>query len=369
MRMTGFEVGLACLASVTMVAACGGGDDAATPDALEGAPDGAPGMDAPAVDAPLDGSTQPMTLADTGLCSDPGCLTINPGISTYTPHYALWSDGATKQRWMALPPGTQIDTSNMDLWKFPVGTKFWKAFTRDGIRVETRYMTKVLADDTAPGAWTYMTFAWNAAQDAATPVTMGVMNANGTQHDIPSRGNCRECHDSLAPSRILGFGAIQLDLQGAAGDLDLDDLIAQNLLTVPPSAAATPGAPHFPLPGNATDQATLGYFHANCGHCHNPTSGYFGHTPLDLRLRTTQLGTVAETSAYRTTVGVMGLSYTDNGTAYPTIIVPGMPDQSALIVRMNSLVPERRMPLRGSEVVDPAGQATIRAWIDQVTAP
>ena len=40
-----------------------------------------------------------------------------------SPRYPLWSDGAEKQRYLSLPPGTQIDTSNMDDWKFPVGTR------------------------------------------------------------------------------------------------------------------------------------------------------------------------------------------------------------------------------------------------------
>ena len=114
------------------------------------------------------------TLAATGLCLDGRCEQIAPGVRSYRPRFELWSDGATKRRWIYLPPGTRIDSSNMDLWSFPVGTKLWKEFTRDGTRVETRLMEKVLASDTAVGAWSFTTFQWSSTQDSAVAVTEGV---------------------------------------------------------------------------------------------------------------------------------------------------------------------------------------------------
>ena len=53
------------------------------------------------------------------------------------PTEALWSDGAVKRRFIYLPPGTTIDTTNMDEWVFPVGTKFWKEFSVDGRKLRT----------------------------------------------------------------------------------------------------------------------------------------------------------------------------------------------------------------------------------------
>src|SRR4051794_23701405 len=71
-------------------------------------------------------NTLPMTLIDSGLCSDAACMQISSDVLAYTPQFQLWSDGATKKRWIYLPPGTQIDTTDMDYWQFPVGTKIWK---------------------------------------------------------------------------------------------------------------------------------------------------------------------------------------------------------------------------------------------------
>ena len=62
--------------------------------------------------------------------------------SPYTPSTPLWSDGAQKQRWIELPPNTQIDISNPNEWTFPVGTKLFKEFRVNGKRVETRMFQK-----------------------------------------------------------------------------------------------------------------------------------------------------------------------------------------------------------------------------------
>src|SRR5262245_46399422 len=59
--------------------------------------------------------------------------------------YSLWSDGATKTRWVYLPPGTSIDARNDDNWEFPVGTRFWKEFAFNGRKVETRMLWKTSA--------------------------------------------------------------------------------------------------------------------------------------------------------------------------------------------------------------------------------
>src|SRR5262245_27296145 len=77
--------------------------------------------DAAMADAPSDADPKnPPTLMDTGLCVDAACTQIAAGIKTYKPRWELYSDGATKKRWIYLPPGTQIDTSDPDYWQFPV---------------------------------------------------------------------------------------------------------------------------------------------------------------------------------------------------------------------------------------------------------
>jgi hypothetical protein len=321
---------------------------------------GAPDASQPPSDTAVDGNPlTPDTLAGTGLCLDPSCDQISPDVHEYAPRFVLWADTASKRRWAYLPPGTTIDTSDMDHWRFPTGTKFWKEFTRDGVRVETRYIVKFGPGD-EPRDWFFVSYEWNLTEDATTAVTFGEMNVDGTQHDIPSRKDCKGCHEELAPSRILGFQAIQLD---GATPLGLDEVAAMGWLSAPPAGSS----PHFPIPGNANEQATLGYFHANCGHCHNPASTVHDMTPLDLRLVTDpqQLDVVTHTPAYKTAVDQMAsIPYTEtDGMTYTIIVKGGDPDHSAMIARMNSTIMMRHMPNLGSEMVDPDGQTTLRAWI------
>ena len=179
-------------------------------------------------------------LSQTGLYSDIVNRTLNQDIIEYQPQFVLWSDSASKNRWLYLPPGTQIDTSNMDYWVYPVGTRAWKEFTRDGVLVETRLLHKYGANQ-----WAMVAYQWNSAGTEAMPVPAGVQNASSTQHDIPSSADCTTCHDKME-DKLLSVSAIQLShtLPGK----NLMDLAQVGKLTNPPSAP-------FTLPGNATDRA------------------------------------------------------------------------------------------------------------------
>src|SRR5690349_7183417 len=74
------------------------------------------------------GSQLPTTLDCTGLYDDILKKKTASSAVEFTPAAPLWSDGAEKHRSIALPPGTQIDSSDADQWKFPVATKLWKEF-------------------------------------------------------------------------------------------------------------------------------------------------------------------------------------------------------------------------------------------------
>jgi hypothetical protein len=322
------------------------------------------GTDGRAADAsPIDGNPlEPDTLAGTGLCIDAACTQISPDVRAYTPRWPLWADAASKRRWLYLPPGTQIDTSDMDHWKFPMGTKFWKEFTSGTTRVETRYIAKVGPGDTAAD-WFYVAYAWNPTQDATMAVPFGVVDANGTTHDIPSRTNCKRCHENLKPTRILGFGALQLDYHNAtAGELDLDAVVAANLVTAPPSGAVSP---HYPLPTDGTTgaQEALGYLHANCGHCHNPTSDVFISNGITMFLRENvgTLGSVLQTPPY-TTARDQDATHLEGGLT--KIITSGDPDHSIMILRFEAASDSPiHMPPVAVETTDPTGDTTLRTWI------
>jgi hypothetical protein len=321
--------------------------------------DAAPPIDAP--DAPIDAPSvdagevpvAPLRLADTGLYFQFPDI-IHPRNVEYEVRFELWADGATKRRWVRLHDGAQIDTSDMDFWSYPVGTVIFKEFSRDGLRVETRMIEKrgPALDD-----WVAVTYAWNAAQTDAVLELDGVADALGTGHDIPSEFLCQSCHRKQ-PDFVLGFSAIQLDT--ADTSFGLDELIDAGRLSDPPARV---GPVFFPLPGDGVDQVALGYLHGNCGGCHHPGGVQRG---IRLRLAVESMAQVIDTDAFTTAVDVDAELDIGAGTA---LIEPGEPDESIVILRMESLQSGTRMPEVGSEEVDDAGVQAVRDWILQVPAP
>jgi hypothetical protein len=296
---------------------------------------------------PIDTGMAPMTLAETGLYDADG--EIAPYVLAFQPRYALWSDGAAKNRWAYIPACDPIDTSDPDHWGFPVGTRLWKEFTRDGVLIETRLIHRYGPDS---NNWLFATYQWGVGM-STTLVTNGVTDANGTGHDIPTIADCGNCHGKL-PERALGFSAIQLTHTSSAAPLRIDDLSAWGYLTVP----APPGGYPIPDGGDATVGEALGHLHANCGNCHNDAMPV---PPMLLRVLTTD-ATPQQTGTYTTAVNVL----TTNFMAGQLYRIEGAdPDNSAIIIRMA----QSTMPPIASEIVDADGITTLGAWIQTLPPP
>jgi hypothetical protein len=372
----------ACLAFFVILTACGESDPGAPSDGgpADGAIDDAGSLDAgmdaggdaalPPTDAAMDSTTAdvdapdaeddagadadivvppntaPMHLSETGLYAEGSVSELAEGVMAYAPRYELWSDGADKQRWLLLPEGETIDTSDIDAFVFPVGTKAWKEFSHDGVKLETRLLWK-----TSTG-WVLIAYAWNEAQDDAVAVPRGADDVLGTDHDIPQRINCRECHDGAADT-LLGVGAIQLAHSGSG--LTLAQLESDGRLSdAPPADIERPDT----LEWNA-----LGYLHTNCGTCHNPIGGGFDRVDMELWLRVQDLDDVASTRTYATAVDIDIEQSAGDDTAR---IEPGSSGDSQLITRMKLRDAEEAMPPIASEFIDDAGIGLVEDWIDSL---
>lgn len=334
----------AVVALLLCTAACDekGGD--APPDAF---PDSAPEVPDAAVG-------DPETLADTGLYSDFDTEVLAPGVVEYAVSWELWADGATKRRFVFLPEGETIDSSDMDFWTMPVGTRMWKEFSVDGTRVETRLLWKrgpALED------WFAVAFGWSADGSEAVAVPLGERDVLGTAHDIPRANDCRRCHERQ-PDFVLGFGALQLDHD--SGAMNVGALAAAGALSDPPPGSA----PYFPLPGDETARAALGYLHGNCGGCHHARSAVQEQTPLELRLAVGALGAVTDTAAYMTAVSQPEAK--PLGGDVTALIEPHDRDSSAVWVRMGLRGDMTGMPPLASDEVDGGGREAVGLWIDSL---
>jgi len=297
---------------------------------------------------PAQQAALPAQLSETGLYASSARDELAPGVREFRPQFPLWSDGAAKRRFIRLPAGARIDTSNMDSWRFPIGTELWKEFSVAGTRVETRFLRKIGDGD---DDWSAIAYVWSADGTDALAAPTGAVDARGTAHDVPSAGECRACHGGRK-SFVLGFSAIQLAYPADAGLWDLNGLRNEHLLTVAPTS-------DLAVPGNETERAALGYLHANCGHCHNSArpehTGARCFNPqnrLDFWLGSAHLDSVSATGAYTS----------GRGLAFE----PGSPDDSRMIELTSNRGFLTQMPPLGTDLVDDIGVGKLRAWIAQM---
>lgn len=285
----------------------------------------------------------------------------------FTPQYPLWSDGATKRRWISLPAGAAIDASRPAAWEFPVGTKLRKEFSVAGRRVETRTIERA-----GDGTWQYRAYVWNDAQDEARLAPAAgttVALPDGSRYRIPSHDDCRACHEGGA-APVLGFNALQLSPDRdplaphaeppRAGDVDLAALSASGklrglpraLLESPPRiASATPAG-----------RAALGYLNANCGHCHADPKLTRGAVPVELQLAINVADAASADHVLRTLVDSES-RYRPAGAAHARLVVPGNPLAGTLLARMRSRDARIQMPPLGTARPDPEAIALIERWI------
>lgn len=300
--------------------------------------------DDPADDAPT--FAGPRWLSETGLYTDITRGVLADGVIAYDVRYPVWTDGSQKRRFLWLPPGTKIDTSDMNDWVFPVGTKAWQELSADGLRLDTRFAEKV-ADGVL--GWQRVAYVWNDHESDAEAALEGQVDIRGTTHDADPPELCITCHRG-ARDGLNGVAAIQLSTAEPGGSLD--ELIQLGLFSDPPDRG-------FEVPGEGVVKEALGYLHGNCGHCHGD-----GHFLAEIRLMRLQLKvenqTPEDTPTYRTSFGIV-----TNHVMYGTTVVisPGAPEESQLYVRMRTDDLFFRMPFSGTEVVDDDSVDLIREWI------
>jgi hypothetical protein len=335
-------------------------------------PPSMPAMPAPMTDEcaqqiadALDG--QPDSLECTGLYSNFASKAIAKGVRPYAPASPLWSDGSEKERWVYLPAGKKIDTSDMAKWVFPEGTKLFKQFSVGGKRIETRIYEK----REATGSWAHATYVWSSDGSSATRVTGGMsvtLSGNlgtftgGKIYHVPAQRDCNECHDGQA-EQVLGFEAVSLGLPGATG-VTLKSLVDDKLLTTAPARSEL----MIGDDGTGAAAPALAWLHINCGmSCHNERSDATGQlTMMYLELDPAQLDgrSAKEFDAWKTTVGVAAKTQRWVGRKR---IAPGNPAGSLLYTLITSRAGKNdQMPPLATTVVDTMHNAQVQTWISKL---
>lgn len=300
----------------------------------------------------------PVKLSDLGLFT--GALAEQqpaPGVYPYELRTPLFSDYTLKYRFIKLPGGEKPQyLSNDDTLQFPVETIIAKTFAypkdqrhpEQGKRlIETRILRK------QHDGWQGVSYLWNDEQtEAIQKLTGKVVNVEWTHYDgkpasnayiVPNANQCKGCHgnsnDPIGPRpRNL---------------LHADELLKQ--FDQPASVSRVP-VWNDPQSGSLHDRAKA-WLDINCAHCHNPT-GPARQSGLDLRY--------VQHDATQYGIMKMPVAAGRGSGGRHFDIVPGKPDESIMMFRLQSNEPGIMMPELPRRMVDAEGVALIREWISSI---
>jgi hypothetical protein len=272
----------------------------------------------------------PQQLSELGITKD----SAPDQVFAYAPVYPLWSSGSDKTRFAFFPE--PIDTTAPDAWQFPTGTTFFKTFAYGDRPIETR-VVRLLE------TWSFDVYQW--ADDGSDAVladltrTIPVAIDAERTHTIPSRLDCRGCHES-APQPPLAFSELQLDDATLAR---LDERGLRTEINTAPERITDP---------DPTTAEVLGLFQGNCVHCHATGSG--PNNSFDLRHQVALANIIDHpTESSASAAGIR--------------VVPGDAAQSILwlaFARDRTNPEVKPMPPIGIDRVDDAGVELVRAWIE-----
>ncbi|MBX6311860.1 MAG: heme-binding domain-containing protein, partial [Isosphaeraceae bacterium] len=317
----------------------------------------------------------PTRLSETGLFTS---------VAEHKPHRAAlsydvcapqWADGATMERFAALPGLERIEQKPQPnaggAWTLPNGSVLVQTLSLDLIdgagrparkRMETRLLVR------QQGEWTGYSYRWNAEQtdakllpaagDIAEVEVADPGDPTGRREQVwrfPARTECLVCH-SRAAGFVLGFSPLQLDR-----DRDYGGIVDNQL-----RALEHIGLFQGPLPRRPDNRSRLvnpydttaplearvrSYLHVNCSTCHVQEGG--GNSRMELRLTT-------PTSRMRVIDAEPLHSRFDIPDA--RIVAPGAPERSVLYRRI-TLRGTGQMPPLVSAEVDREAVAMIAEWI------
>ena len=324
----------------------------------------------------------PPLLSRTGIFSDTASRTPASGLIPYGVNVPLWSDGAIKSCYLAVPgsdgvitPDKQMRFNPAGSWKFPDGTVFVKDFDlavdETNPKVPLRRLeTQVLVRDSNGGVYG-VTYKWHADNRDADLLTSGqtedilITNSTGIRTQTwyyASPADCLTCHTPVA-NYVLGVNTRQLNgnfTYPATGvtDNQIRTLNRLGLFSPAINEAKIAGFAKLSVLSETSaslEQRARSYLDANCSQCHRPG----GVSNFDARYDTP----LADQHIINAPAA-FPLGY-DNA----QIVMPKDILRSVMQDRLNSLVPTVKMPPLGRNLIDTNAVKIIRDWINSLPVP
>jgi len=282
----------------------------------------------------------------------------------------LYSDDTIKHRWFRVPEGTKIQWTENGPLEFPVGTVIAKTFAYPDDSTDMtpgeRYLETRIEFRQESG-WYGYSYVWNEEQtDAELRLGGGRIEASWTdasgnlqtnRYEVPNANQCLTCHSQNNRYEPLGPTAGNLNRKRHSGDMStqLAQWMAAEMLAGAPEPTKHPLIPQFDDPSAGTlDQRARAWLEVNCAHCHNPI-GSARTSGLDLRMEQT------DPAKWGVMKSPVAAGKGSGGRRFD--IVPGKPDESILMYRLESDDVGARMPNLARNRSYDLGNTLIRDWI------
>lgn len=278
------------------------------------------------------------------------------GVLPYTLNTELFADHASKHRFIRLPEGTSMTYMDHEVLEFPQGTLIVKTFSYPDSTGERLLETRI--QEFGPKGWHGFSYQWNDEQTEAHLVLGGARThgmSEGETYEIPNANQCLSCHEQNGTFLPLGPTARNLNREG-----QLQRWAKTGVLAGMPAHEGIPVLPVWNDPETGSlDARARAWLDVNCAHCHNPV-GSARTSGLDL----------SDSQLNPAKIGVMktpiAAGQGSGGRSYD--IVPGKPEESILLYRIESDEPSIRMPTLGRNQADQEAIELIRAWIASMPA-
>ena len=315
----------------------------------------------------------PQMLSEWNLfAGDPRDQQPAEGIFRYDLNTPLFSDGTAKYRFIRLPTAGAMVFEPTAVMKFPVGTAIVKTFAmpHDQRSPESgQQLLETRIEEHRDNGWYGYSYIWNEEQSDARLALGGGrrevkwLDDSGktvsNQYQIPNANQCITCHGQEGKFQPLGPTARNLNrLLLHSSENQLAEWQARGWLKECPDIESLPALPVFDDPSTGSiEQRTRAWLDVNCAHCHNPV-GSARTSGLDLSLFQ---NTPAKYGVWKSPVA------TGRGSGGRKFdIVPGKPDESILVYRIESNEPGVRMPNLARNLSHAESIELIRAWIESI---
>jgi uncharacterized repeat protein (TIGR03806 family) len=317
----------------------------------------------------------PTRLSETGVFAAVADHRPHPAAIPFSVNAPQWADGATIERFAALPGLDRIEQKPQlnagGAWTLPDGSVLVQTLSLDLIddagkpirkRVETRLLVR------QQGEWAGYSYRWNAASTdaelvpaagAAIEVDVADPTASGGRREqvwrLPARTECLVCH-SRAAGFALGFSPLQLDRDhdyGGTVDNQLRrfEQIGVFQGSLPRRAPGRPRLVNLEDPGATLEARIKSYLHVNCSTCHVKEGG--GNARMELGL----------TTPLRRMQLIDEVPLHDRfGISDARLVAPGAPERSILYQRISHRGTGQMPPLVSTEI-DRKAVELIGHWI------